>query len=78
MCGSPEKERTLEEWKSPRSVKFKIFEHMITEALISNKAPKRALSLSNIFKAKNTIKFIRICLAEYKKIESSFLNQDKG
>ena len=33
LCGSPEKERTLEERKSPKSVEFEIFEHLVTEAL---------------------------------------------
>ena len=50
FCGSPEK-RTLKERKSFNSVEFDLIEHLISEAL--NKAPKKALSLSLLFKAIN-------------------------
>ena len=53
LCGSPEKERTLEERKSPKSVEFEIFEHLITEVLSGPEAPKGALALSKILKAIN-------------------------
>ena len=49
LCGSPQKERTLDKLKSPKFVEFEIFEHRITEALNSNNASKSALSLSNNF-----------------------------
>ena len=47
LCGSPQKERTLDKLKSPKFVEFEIFEHRITEALNSNKAIKKLKAVSD-------------------------------